>query len=102
MQSLIDALVPLAPVIAAAIASVGLSLAREHIAPVIAPKWYPVLLPIAGGLVASAARFFGVDIGDLNPETADLDAWQTAVAGVMTGGLMVGLHQIPKQLSKPE
>lgn len=102
MQPLIDALISVTPVVAAALATLVVSYFRDSVSQWIRPKFYPVLLPIAGGVVASVAQLVGVDIGDLNAATADFNAWQTAIAGVMTGGFMVGLHQIPKQLKKPE
>jgi membrane associated rhomboid family serine protease len=102
MQPLLDALSSAAPLIAAGLASMAIAFTREHVARLVKPKYLPILLPIAGGVVASVAQLVGFDVGDFNAETANLDAWQTAIAGVMTGGFMVGLHQIPKQLRKPE
>lgn len=101
-QPLLDALASAAPIIAAGIASALLSAVREHAEKWIKPKFYPVLLPIAGGLVASLGNLVGVDLGDFNAQTADFTLWQSAVAGVMTGGFMVGLNQIPKQAKKPD
>lgn len=93
-----DALVSMVPILAAGLASALVAATRKWVAQAIDPKYFPALLPIAGGLVALAAKALGLDIGDVNAETADLDWWQTTVAGVITGGFTVGLHQIAKQL----
>lgn len=97
----LDAIVSSIPILAAAAAAWLLSFVRERIAPILPDRFIPLVLPVVGAVVSSVAKWGGVDIGDFNPETADLTTWQTAIAGALSGLAMTGLHQIPKQLRKP-
>lgn len=94
MEQLIAAI----PLIAAAIASFAIAMFREHIWPVLPDYLIPIVLPIAGGIIAGLAKALGFDIGDFNAETADLTTWQTVIAGVLSGLAMTGLHQAQKQV----
>jgi hypothetical protein len=97
---LLDALSSALPLIAAAIVPPVLAWFNANVGELI-PKWlYPILLPIAGALVATAAKFAGFDFGDFNPETADLTTWQTIIIGAMAGSASVGIHQIKRQFEK--
>lgn len=86
---LISALVP--PVV-----SFGRSWFLSHVD----PKWFPVILPIAGGLVGALAHFVGVDASILSHQTADAQAWETVITGITSGLASIGIHQIYKQQVK--
>ena len=90
-------LTPMLPMFAAAATSALIAFARNQVNALMPPWTIPIVLPIAGGVVAGLAQAVGFDIGDFNPQTASLDGWQTVIAGTMTGGFAVALHQIVTQ-----
>lgn len=98
--SLIGALLSALPLIAAAIVPPTLAYINAKVGEYVPRQFYPILLPIAGALVAGISKALGLDIGDFNPDTADLSMWETVVAGILVGSASVGLHQIPKQMGK--
>lgn len=76
------------------------SLARSLFVLHVNPKWFPVLLPIGGGLVGALANLLGVDATILASQTSDPQAWQTVITGITSGLASVGIHQIYKQQVK--
>lgn len=93
-SSFADAIVPLVPVIAAALAPPLLMMVRGYVEKVIPVRFFPALLPIAGGLVAGLAHLVGVDASILQTTAQDAHAWETVVQGVLAGSASVGLHQL--------
>ena len=100
MSNLIGALISALPLIAAAIVPPTLAYINSKIGEYVPKQFYPILLPLAGALVAGTAKAIGFDIGEFNPSTADLSMWETVVAGILVGSASVGLHQIAKQMGK--
>lgn len=100
LAMLLERLIEALPLIAAAVVPVIVAAIRRAVRDRIPDYAWPVLLPIAGAVVATLARLGGADIGDFNPSTAGLSAWETAVAGALTGAASVGMHQLVRQLRK--
>lgn len=96
----LDALLSALPLIVAAVVPPALAYFNSKVGAIVPKHLYPVLLPVAGALLAGAAKAAGFDVGDFNSETADLDMWQTMVAGALSGHAAIGIHQIKKQLDK--
>ena len=88
------------PLIIAAIVPALVAAFNKFFGERIDKRYYPILLPILGGVLAGLAKAAGFDIGDFNPETADLTTWQTIITGTLAGSASVGLHQIKKQVGK--
>lgn len=86
------------PLVAAAIVPVGVAYVRKFTADRIPPALWPAILTIGGAVVATVSQAVGFDLGDFNPQTADLSAWETAIAGALTGLGAVGVHQGARQL----
>lgn len=100
ISNLIGALISALPLIAAAIVPPTIAFINKKVGEYVPRKFYPILLPIAGALVAGTAKALGFDIGEFDASTADLTMWQTVVTGLLVGSASVGLHQIPKQMAK--
>ena len=96
-----DQLIATIPLIAAIVVPPVVALLRQWIVKIIPTKWFPVLLPMAGGIVAGAAHIFGVDAGDLQADPSSVAAWEAVITGMVTGSAAVGVHQIAKQRKKP-
>lgn len=97
---MLDQLLSALPLIIAAIVPPLVMGFRNFIAPLVPGRLIPMLLPVAGGLVAGLANLAGVDLGDFNPETADLNAWQQVVTGVLVGLAAIGVHQVGVQAKR--
>lgn len=104
LAAFLEPFIEATPLLAAFVAAAVISSARRFVTETleIKPKFFPVLLTLAGAFVAGLAQALGLDIGDFNPQTATLSRWQTVVAGAMTGLATTGLHQAQKQLRKDE
>lgn len=88
------------PLVAAVVATLAIDFVKTHFGEVVPRTLYPILLPLAGAVVAGIAKGVGADIGDFNPATADLSMWETVVAGALTGSATVGLKEARKAVSK--
>lgn len=97
MEPLIAAL----PLIAAAIVPPIVAVLREQIVKLVPSRWFPVLLPIGGGILAGIANLLGVDAAILQTTATDVSAWNTVITGIVSGSAAVGIHQVGKQLKKP-
>ena len=71
---------------------------RKNVLAAVPSKYIPILLPVAGGVVAGAAAFFGVEVGDLG--AGGVGVWESAITGILIGAAAVGVHQIKKQQDK--
>lgn len=100
LEIFVEQLAAALPLIAAAVVPIGVAAVRKFARDRIPSYLWPVLLPLAGATVASLARLGGFDLGDFNPSTADFDAWETAIAGALTGSASVGLHQLVAQAKR--
>lgn len=99
---MLEALIAMIPMIAAGITPPLIMIVRDQITKVVAPKWFPVMLPILGGVVAGIANLLGVDATILQTTSQDINAWETVVQGILAGSASVGLHQVGKQAKKVE
>lgn len=100
MDALIDQVLAALPLIAAAAVPMLIATVKDQLTEFVPARYFPVLLPVLGALVAGVAKAVGFDIGDFNPETADLSAWETIVAGALVGSASIGIHQIRAQLKE--
>lgn len=98
----LDALLSALPLIIAAVVPPALAYFNSKVGTIVPKHLYPILLPVLGALLAGAAKAAGFDVGDFNSETADLDMWQTVVAGALSGHAAIGIHQIKKQIEKQD
>lgn len=96
---ILDALQSALPLIIAALVPILIAKFNQHFGTLLPKQYYPIVLPIAGAVVAGTAKAVGFDVGDFNPETASLNMWQTIIAGALTGHAMVGMHQIKRQFT---
>lgn len=96
---LLDWLTSALPLISGALAATLVAYGRERLVPRLPKRYLPFLMPFIASAAAVVAQKYGVDLGDFNPETADLDAWQTAVAGFMTGAFGTWAYEARKQLA---
>jgi len=71
---------------------------RKFTGEAIPAKYIPIILPVAGGLVAGLAAAVGVNIPGF--EAGDASTWSSAVTGILIGAAAVGAHQIKKQKDK--
>lgn len=94
MQAILDALLQAVPLIAAAVVPLIIGFFKDNVLAKIPPTALPLILPILGGLFTSLAKLVGFDIGDVNPATADIGWWGTAVMGVIVGSASIGIHQL--------
>lgn len=101
LATLAEQLIAALPLIAAAAVPMAVAWIRRVSHDRIPPEFWPILLPLAGAFVATIARLAGVDIAEFNPSTASFSAWETAIAGALTGAAAVGLHQVVRQM-RPE
>ena len=97
---LFDAIASAAPLVIAGLVSGALAAVHRWFGEVVPKRFYPILLPTAGAFLAAIAKMAGVDVGDFNPETADLTMWQTVAAGAASGWIAIGMHQVRKQWVK--
>lgn len=96
MEPFLEAL----PLILAAIVPPLFAAVRKFLGEVIPATWIPVLLPVAGGVVAGIAHALGVDAAALQTTSFDPTIWQTVVEGILVGSASVGIHQIKRQRDK--
>lgn len=88
------------PLVAAVLATLLIDAVRNRLGDVVPRTLYPIMLPLAGAVVAGIAKGVGADIGDFNPSTADLSMWETVIAGALTGSATVGLKEARKAVGK--
>lgn len=100
IDQVIDQLIAALPLVAAVAATLAIDFVRTYLGDVIPRVLWPILLPIAGALVAGVAKAFGADIGDFNPNTIDFSMWETIVAGALTGAATVGLKEARKSIGR--
>lgn len=98
LDLIVTTVTPMLPMWAAALTAVAIAYTRAQVNRLV-PSWaFPILIPLAGGLVSVGAQAVGYDLGDFNPQTAGLTMWQTAIAGTVTGGFSITLHQAVTQI----
>lgn len=97
MESILEAL----PLIIAALVPPLLAWVRRKVE-IVPDQYIPILLPVAGAVVAIGAEFAGFNLGSFDAATADLSAWQTVVTGILSGLAANGVHQIGKQVRKSQ
>lgn len=97
MESIIEAI----PLLIAALVPPLLAWVRRRVE-IVPDRYIPILLPVAGALVAIGAEFAGFNLGSFDAATADLSAWQTVVTGILSGLAANGVHQIAKQRAKAQ
>lgn len=73
---------------------------RSNVLAAVPSKFIPVLLPVAGGVVAGLAAVLGVDLGGTDLATAPTSVWESSIMGILIGAASVGVHQIKKQQEK--
>lgn len=100
IDPILEQLIAALPIIAAAAASYLVTAVNRYVGEIVPKVLYPVLLPVAGAVVAGSAKAFGVDIGGFNPSTADFSAWETIIAGALTGGGAVWIYELRKSFSR--
>lgn len=98
--AMLDSIAQALPLIAAALVPPALAFINKWAGDTVPKHLYPILLPIAGAIVAGLSKAAGLDLGDFNPSTASLSMWETVVAGALVGHASIGVHQIKKQLYK--
>lgn len=96
LKPLLDAL----PLILAVVIPPVIAYLRGNVLSKIPGKYLPILLPVAGGVLAVIAAKFGVDGSVLTGGNVTADDWQTVIVAVLTGMASVGAHQAVKQLKK--
>src|SRR5690606_33499137 len=100
LDSILEQLVSALPIIAAAAASYIVTAVNRYVGEIVPKFLYPVLLPIAGAVVAGTAKAVGVDIGGVNPSTADFSMWEAIIAGALTGGGAVWVYELRKSFAR--
>ena len=100
LDAILEQLLSALPLIAAVLATLIIDCVRNRAGDVVPRAFYPILLPLAGAVVAGLAKGVGADIGDFNPSTADFSTWETVVAGALAGSATVGLKEARKSLDK--
>lgn len=102
METLLDILSQTTPLIAAAIVPVLVAFIRGNVLSRIPPNLLPVLIPSAAGIVAGIGGALGLDLDATTLTNASAEVWEAAVSGILVGSAAVGIHQIKRQLGKPE
>jgi len=87
------------PLILAVLVPPLVAVVRKFAGDSIPSKFIPIILPVAGGVVAGLASFLGVDIAGF--VAGDASTWGSAITGILIGAAAVGVHQISKQKDKP-
>lgn len=100
LDAILTQLLSALPIVAAVTATLVIDFVRNRVGDVVPRAMYPILLPLAGAVVAGVAKGVGADIGDFNPSTVDLSMWETVVAGALTGSATVGLKEARKSLTR--
>lgn len=94
MEAILNLLIEGVPLIAAAIVPIIVAGIRK-VTDKIPANLIPVILPVAGGLMASIGTLVGAEV---SPDVfSDDNLLSAAINGILVGSAAVGFHQIKKQ-----
>lgn len=94
---MLEAIMEALPLILAALVPPAVAQLRSWFSAKVPDEYIPVLLPLAGGILASLGNLVGVSV---DVTSGGPTMWSDAVMGILMGAAAVGVHQIKKQRDK--